>query len=74
MYSDNGTNLVRVVNKLDKDLKLSIRDATEEVAKLIENDGTMYLEIYSTSYTTPWRNLGSWGEIHEDTPYIKTYI
>jgi hypothetical protein len=27
---------------LDKDLKLSIRDATEEVAKLIENDGTTW--------------------------------
>jgi hypothetical protein len=40
LYSDNGRNFVETANKLDKGLKLAIREATEEVAKLIEDDGT----------------------------------
>jgi hypothetical protein len=44
LYSDNGTNFVGSANKLDKDLKLSsyIREATEEVVKLIEDDGATW--------------------------------
>jgi hypothetical protein len=42
MYNDNGPNFVGAANKLDKDLKLAIRGATKEVAKLIEDDGTTW--------------------------------